>query len=315
MTNIDPELQKRVIELQPLNPRPPIVERAPLLQVMADWDVISPEEAKRNRFYQEVLLPVDAPFFCATVIERQDNLFVTLGVMRSHDDGYITSEQRQTFSLLAPHVRAAIRLQAALEGKTAAVLAECMEALSIPMFICDSSGRVRTLTQTAEQLVASGRGLELKQGRLRATLESEGRALEEAVTAALPARRSPGPPIARTVVIHGSKAQRAPVVLDVFAYPHPRATSVITSFTPRVLIVAYSQRKMNSRRAAILSAAYRLTAAEVAIAQSLAEGKSAEDIAVHRGASIGTVRFQIKAILAKCAVKRQAELVALLNQL
>jgi len=314
MTNIDPELQQRVIQLQPLNPRPPVVERAPLLHVMADWDVISPEEAKRNRFYQEVLLPVDAPFFCATVIERQEDLFVTLGVMRSRADGYITSEQRQTFSLLAPHVRAAIRLQAALEGKTAAVLAECMDALSIPLFICDSSGRVRTLTHAAEHLVASGRGLELKHGRLRAARENESRALEAAIAISLPAQRAPGPPIARTVVVHGSKIHETPIVLDVFPFPYHCATSVITSFAPRVLIVACAQRNMDSRRAAILSAAYRFTAAEVAIAQMLAAGKSTEDIAAHRAVAIGTVRFQIKAILAKCSVTRQAELVALLNR-
>jgi len=75
------------------------------------------------------------------------------------------------------------------------------------------------------------------------------------------------------------------------------------------------QRRTESRRATLLSALYRLTAAEVSIAQMLAVGNSADDIAAHRGASVGTVRFQIKAILAKCGVKRQTELVALLNQL
>lgn len=312
MTNIDPALQRQVIELQPLNPRPPVVERAPLLQMVADWDVIKPDESKRNPFYQEVLIPADAPFFCATVIERQDDLFVTLGVMRSHADGYITSEQRHTFSLLAPHVRAAIRLQAALEGKAAAALADCMEALSIPLFICDSSRRVRTLTQAAEHLVASGRGLELRQGRFRTAQENEGRALDDAIAAAL-CQRVPGPPLARTVVIHGSKPAKVPVVLDVFAFPHRCATSLIASFSPQVLIVACAQRRTDSRRAAILRAVYQLTASEVAIAQMLAAGKSTEDIAAHRNVSIGTVRFQTKAILAKCAVKRQAELVALLN--
>lgn len=315
MTNLDPETQKRVIELQPLNPRPPVVERAPLLQLMADWDVISPEESRRNRFYQEVLLPLDAPFFCATVIERQDDLFVTLGLMRSRADGYITREQRQTFSLLAPHARAAIRLQTTLEDKSAAMLADCMETLSIPLFICDSLGRVRTLTHAAEHLVASGRGLQLKQGRLRAARDAENRALDDAIAAALPTERPPGRPVARTAVIHGEKANAAPIVLDVFAFPYRSDTSIITSFAPRVLIVACGQRRTDSRRAAILSAVYRLTAAEVAIAQMLAAGKSTEDIAAHRGASIGTVRFQTKVILGKCGVKRQAEVVALLNRL
>jgi DNA-binding CsgD family transcriptional regulator len=316
MTDIDPELQKRVIELQPLNPRPPIVERAPLLHAMADWDVISPEESKRNLFYQEVLLPVDAPFFCATVIERRKDLFVTLGVMRSHADGYITSEQRQAFSLLAPHVRAAIRLQAALEGKTAAVLAECMEALSIPLFICDSSGRVNVLTKAAEALVSSARGLELKNGRLRAALAHETKALEEAIASAAPVIRIPGPPTARTVVIHGaSRAQAAPIVLEIFPLPGRTGTPAFPSIAPQVLIVACGQRRSDGRRAAILGAVYHLTAAEIEITQLLVDGKSPRDISVYRGVSLGTVRFQIKAILGKLGLRRQVDLVAQLNQL
>lgn len=69
---------------------------------MTDWDVISPQVAKRNPFYQEVLVPADALFFCAAVIEKRNAMFVTLGVMRSRADGYITPAQRQTSSLLAP---------------------------------------------------------------------------------------------------------------------------------------------------------------------------------------------------------------------
>lgn len=316
MTNIDPELQKRVIELQPLNPRPPMVERAPLLHEMADWDVITPEESKRNRFYQEVLLPVDAPFFCATVIERQEDLFVTLGVMRSHADGYITSEQRKTFSLLAPHVRTAIRLQAALEGKTAAVLAECMEALSIPLLICDSAGRVNVLTSAAEALISSARGLELKNGRLRAALAHETKALEEAIAFAAPIIRTPRPPTARTIVIHGpSRAQVAPIVLEIFPLPGRTGIPAFPSIAPQVLVVACGQRHSDRRRAAILGAVYHLTPAEIEIAQLLVDGKSPQDISMYRGVSVGTVRFQIKAVLGKLGRRRQVDLVARLNQL
>ncbi len=316
MTNLDPELQRLAIEWQPLNPRPSVVERAPLLQAIADWDVISPQAVRHNRFYQELLLPADAPFFCATVIERQEDLFVTLGVMRSRTDGYITAEQRQTFSLLAPHVRAAVRLQAALEGNGATVLAGCMETLSIPLFICDSSGRVKVLTKAAEALVSSARGLELKNGRLCAALARESRDLEDAIAAAAPIIRTPGLPVARTVVIHGSSpAKASPVVLEIFALPGRADTPGFSGIAPQVLVVACGQRRSDSRRATILGAVYHLTAAEIEIAQLLVEGKSPQDVSVHRGVSVGTVRFQIKSILGKLGVRRQIDLVARLNQL
>jgi DNA-binding CsgD family transcriptional regulator len=57
-----------------------------------------------------------------------------------------------------------------------------------------------------------------------------------------------------------------------------------------------------------------MTSAETDIALQLSEGKSAEAIAENRGVSVGTVRAQIKALLAKAGLSRQIELVARLNQ-
>jgi hypothetical protein len=39
-----------------------------------------------------------------------------------------------------------------------------MDALSIPVFVCNRTGRVGSLTQAAETLVSTGRGLQLKAG-------------------------------------------------------------------------------------------------------------------------------------------------------
>jgi DNA-binding CsgD family transcriptional regulator len=101
------------------------------------------------------------------------------------------------------------------------------------------------------------------------------------------------------------------LVLDVF----PLASrSVGFNFDPRVLIVARGSRG-STRRAAVLQAAYALTPAEIRIAQLLAEGQSAELIAARRGVAVGTVRAQIKTIMAKVGVRRQVELVVRLTEL
>lgn len=315
MTSVDPSLQRRVIELQPLNPRPRAVERAPLLRLVADWDVISLEESKRDPFYQEVLVPADAPFFCATVIERQEDLFVTLGVMRSHADGYITPEQRDALATLAPHVRSAIRLQTALEGRSATLLAECMDVLSIPLFICDAFGRISALSRAAESLVTSGRGLQLRNRRLRAARAAETRDLEDAIARASAADRTPGAAAARTVVIRGSQPADPPMALEVFAFPSRLDCPLSAIASPRVLIVAHGPGTVDGRRSALLGALYRLTAAEIEIAHLLAAGKSIAEIASGRQVSIGTVRVQTKAILGKMGLRRQAELVARLSRL
>jgi DNA-binding NarL/FixJ family response regulator len=70
-----------------------------------------------------------------------------------------------------------------------------------------------------------------------------------------------------------------------------------------------------ARRAAILEAAFALTCSETDIAQRIVEGESAKLIAASRGVAVGTVRAQIKTIMAKFGVNRQVELVVRLSQL
>jgi DNA-binding CsgD family transcriptional regulator len=313
MTNLDPAVQKLVYDYHSVNPRTRAIREAPILKPLADWDIITPEESRRSVFYEEVVRPKGFPFICTTALEKEGGRFIALAVIRADADGYITAEQRHTFSSLAPHVRAAVRMHVALERNGAAVLAGAMEALSIPVFVGDHLGRVRMLTRAAEELVAAGTSLRLKNARLHAWLPSESNALNDAIDAAAFAPGKPGPPVSRTIIVHAKEA--APLVLDIFALPTRCGGLSLPNMTARVLVVVRGPRGTDTRRAAVLSALYGLTAAETEIAQHLTEGKSAQDIAAHRGVAVGTVRAQIKTILAKAGVSRQIELVSRLNQL
>ena len=313
LTNIDPPaFHSMFAETASINPRVKAASGAPVLKVMAEADFITPEQCRHDRFYQEVARHLDVPFMCFTTLERQENAFIALGALRSAREQHITGEQREIFSALAPHVRAAIRTRLALEGQGAAVLTGAMDALSIPVFVCDRTGRVGSLTQAAEELVIGGCGLQLKAGRLQAYGAAEAKALHDAIEAAVIWRTQPGPPVLRTVVVRGRDRSTAPLVLDVF--PLPSQPYQLT-FAPRVLVVARGPRSSKARRAAILQATYALTPAETHITEYLVEGQSAEFIAAKRGVAVETVRTQIKAIMAKLGVSRQVELVVRLGKL
>jgi DNA-binding CsgD family transcriptional regulator len=72
---------------------------------------------------------------------------------------------------------------------------------------------------------------------------------------------------------------------------------------------------IDPNRAEDLRAAINLTAAEAEIALQIANGTSREHVARLRGSTVGTVAIQLKSILQKAGVRREAELVALINQL
>jgi len=208
-------------------------------------------------------------------------------------------------------VRVAVRTHTALEDGAASILASAMEALSLPAFVCDRAGQVRALSSSASGLIQAARGLHLDRGRLCGDQPADTQALNDAIDTAVQGAAQPGTPLQRTVVMRATRSGAAPVVLDVIALPQRQCELDIA---PRVLIVARTADP-GERKATILRTTYSLTAAETDIAVQMAAGQTAEVIAATRSVSVGTVRAQIKAIMAKIGVRRQIELVARLSVL
>jgi DNA-binding CsgD family transcriptional regulator len=151
----------------------------------------------------------------------------------------------------------------------------------------------------------------LSAGVLSAVQPVEASALTEAIALATTPPLAPAPPTSSTVVLHGDSLA-PPVVLDVFPLP---AGAHQRSLEPYALVVARGLHASTVRRAALLRTLYALTAAEIEIAEALAGGQSLTEIAAARAVSIGTVRGQLKAIMAKLGVRRQVEVILRLSEL
>lgn len=315
MTNTDPDLHPAFAALRggdpDVNPRVHVGMHAPILKVLAENDFITPHEHKTHRHYQEFARPWDIPYICLATLDRREGLLVGLAVNRSEREGHISNAEREVFAALAPHVRAAVRMQMSLEQQGSALLRGVLGTLALPAFLCDASGRVQSMTQAAEALVASGHALKLKGGRLSAAIEAQCRTLLAAIEAAANSTqlsmRAP-----RTVIVQSMDSTLPPLVFDVLRVPMHGSE---LSLQPRVLVVSHRGTGPEERQRLLLRSVYKLTAAETEVALQVARGQTPESIASARGVVVGTVRAQIKRLLAKLGVKRQVELVVRLGQL
>lgn len=320
MTNASPELLDAFIAGgggdPGVNPRVKAGMESPPLRVLAESDFITPDEHARHPHYQEFARPFDIPYICLTTLDRPAEGLIGLAVTRTQKQGHIDADQRRVFASIAPHVRAAVRTHIALEGHGDALLAGALEAISTPAFICDGAGRVRELTPAAEAIVSGGRGLQLRLGVLRAALPAETQALNDAIERAISTlgHSTIAGPRNSTVIVRRSEHDTAPLLLDVIALPNHRFGF---TFVPRVLVLVRGEGAgaAAQRRTAILRSVYGMTAAETEIALELFAGKSAEEIAAGRAASVATVRTQIKSVLVKAGARRQVELVARLGRM
>ena len=315
LTDVDPDLPNAFLAAggadPNINPRRRAGISRPPLTVIAESDFITPDGCKRDAHYQEFAIPWDVPYICLTTLERRAGLLVGLAVVRSKRQGHIDDAGRRVFSSIAPHVRAAVRTNLMLADQWSALACDAFEMLSIPAFVCDRTGRVRRLTPSAEALVSGNRGLELKFSRLGALRAIESAALAAAIEAAGKDRRVSAS-ANHVVIVHGSEGTQ-PLVLDIIPLP---SRALVSAFDARVLVLVRGMGANGERRrSTLLQSVYGMTTAETEIALQLAQGKLPEAIAQQRNVSIGTVRAQIKALLAKAGVSRQVELVARLNQL
>jgi len=315
MTNVDPELHAAFEAIRggdpAVNPRVRAGMAAPVLKVLAEKDFITPEEHKTHRHYTEFARPFGIPYICLSALERRDGLLVGLAVCRSERQGHISDSERAVFAKLAPHVRAAVRMQMEFERQGASLLQGLFESLSLPAFLCDGSGRVQSSTPAAESIASRGCNLQIRGGQLFAAFDDDHKSLSTAIDAAANAdklaARTP-----RTVIVRSNDITSPALLVDVIRLP---ARSLDFNLRAQVLVVPQGTGGADERRRVLLHAVYKLTAAETAVAMQLSQGCTAEIIASSRGVAIATVRAQIKGILAKFNLRSQIELVAKVNEL
>lgn len=244
-----------------------------------------------------------------TVLEQGDGELVGLAILRDETAGRTTAADRRAFADGADHARAAVRMQRAMTDRGVRLLAGALEGLDLAAFLLDRNGRVVAMTPEAEMILASGIGLRVAGGRL-VGLEDRGR-LQVAIARAL-AGDGDALPGTETAWV-GHVAPTHPVLrCDVIRLPRDALPS---RGDVRVLVVAHRPDVLPASAQAPLRQALGLTAAEAEIALRLADGTDREAIAAERATSTHTLSTQIKSVLAKSGVTREAELVALVNRL
>lgn len=290
-----------------VNHRIAAAQRAAPLQVVGDreYDDVAPF-LRKDDAYMDVVRKYDIPpHGCQTTLVLEPNLLVGLNVHRTHKEGRIDADATAAFAALAPHALAAVRTRLALGDRNARDMAAALEYAGVAAFFCDRYGAVRAMTGRAERLAAEARLVTVRRGRLGAARLADGLELDRAMARALAAVR---PSAGVETVLIGPEGRRAVV--------HVRALAEDDwglSFRPRLMVIV--RQGPSKPSVEVLRLAFGLTQAEAEIALSLAAGQPRELIAAHRGVTLGTLRQQVKTILAKVGASREAELIVAVHGL
>ncbi len=213
-----------------------------------------------------------------------------------------SQEEVNLLRTLAPHLSRGLRIYREMTGLRAkASQFEAAFDTFAASFLLDHAGRVLALNRKAEELLAADGPLTVQNGRLTARHPPDQAELDAALS-----RQAPGAPPPE-LVLHGPAycpAVRLSIMPVNGAGNIPLFFDVTRTARGAFLVTAVALGPTVQS----LTANYRLTRAEAEVAQLLAQGLKAQQIAAHRCASVATVNTQIKQVYAKTCVDGHAGL-------
>lgn len=269
--------------------------------VACDFDFTTPEEMKRNPYYQEFLAPLGHDWCGLALIAAAENQW-TLSLQHSFTQGPFQQHELDELVILSRHLSSAAALARAIGFAAVSGAVEAFERSGTAVVQLDLVGEIIHMNAAAECLIGSG--IRVVNKRLVADHTDATRSLDRAL---------------HTLLWAGTNATMPPVPLPradrrpLLAYPLSLAAVADNPFAQcRSIIVLIDPERKDRPPESVLRGAFGLTPAEAKLAALLARGEAVEQAADAFGVAKETARNQLKSIFAKTGVHRQAELVALI---
>lgn len=257
-------------------------------------------------FYNEVMRPQDFRHTLHRGLSCRESRAASIVLQRSERQGAFSSQNVEALSRLAPHLERALLLHArcvTIDGVSQG-LAAAMDRTHFGVVLLDGCGRIVHMNAIAGALLRQSRALQATRDGLVARRLHENRALQVLVNEALSPGRSCN---ATTLRLHTRDGwpcmylQVAPLYLPIDG---------ITDQSSQVRAAVWIGTNANNAVCPeTLQALYGLTTAESRTLARLVEGYTQAAIARLRSVSDETIRSQVKSVMGKLGVSRQADLV------
>jgi DNA-binding CsgD family transcriptional regulator len=272
---------------------------APAGQPVAVRSLIDDGAMQRGEFFQDWLRhqPGQHPTSLMAPLERGRRLSLT--VVQPGD-----APHGKMLQALAPHFVRAAQLMALREREADRNAADraVIDLLSMGMILADGEARVVSANTLAESILRNDDGIACdRTGRLVALRPDDTARLRRTIEgAALTSRGLPG----------GSGGTvRLPRPYDA-----PPVAALITPAPTRgagLALILIKRPEDDRPDPLVLMTLHDLTPSEAEVAVMVVDGLSLAEVAGRRGVSLGTVQWQVKAILHKTGARNQADLVRL----
>ena len=280
---------------------------APIGRAVAMEALATSDEVKRSRMYQEVFREIDILHGCGIAIAEQNGNFGAMLFMRSEREGAFERQELNLLDTTAPHVMRAANISNLLARADCQVLGleTATDSLNFGLLLLDEQYRIVFANAIAEDVLGSGAltsgvsgGLTTSPannvGKLRDFLDRLGHARDACSTRLTRSNQQ----VLSLIGLRLPERRKETFSL------HHNAKSVVFVFTETT----------TPAPARLMAGLFKLTPAEMALAEALAAGQTLTEYAERVGVSRNTLRTQLRSIFDKTDTKRQSELTRLLER-
>jgi DNA-binding CsgD family transcriptional regulator/PAS domain-containing protein len=267
-----------------------------------------PGALRRSTYFNEWLRPQDLAHTMGITPWVHEGMVLNFSLLREPGRGAFGVAEQRRLGQLARHMERAMQMVVRLDTLTQRYSnsTQAFDQLAQGMLVLDAQGALVQANRMALQLLAQGRGLRLRGGRLAAREPSDQARLEVMLSACTAGSASAGVVAPGALVVQGLVLQMTPLCSVRSAFVSPRAAVLAT------LSDALSPPDTPTRET--LTALFGFTGAEARLAQAMMAGGGVREAAARARMSVATARWYLKILFQKTGTSRQSDLVARLLQ-
>jgi DNA-binding CsgD family transcriptional regulator len=268
------------------------------------------DSAKADGARQLSYLSDRCHFKSATHLGADETARYTLWVFRERSDAKFDQEESSVCEILVAQL--ARGLEMARRMGTCEVermlFSDVMDRLYVGVVILDHSGKIVRASSTANQFLSARDGLQIQANRLRATCNTEDKAFQAAIKAALQSAANREAMATRGVSLTKRSGSRN---LGVIVRPIVPSSNSPAEVNSAVAVYIRDSETNPEVEGELVRQLFDLTPAEAGVARRLTSGLSLEDAASSLAISRNTARAHLRSIFSKSGITRQTELVRL----
>ncbi len=280
---------------------------------ISQMQLISEPEFKESEFYKEWIGPKGLRDSCTTPLVKRDHLICALTASGSASRDLFDDHDRDTFRLLAPHIRRALMIGDMLEEGNfkLSLYRDLLDRISTGVMIVSHGAKLVYANGAADEILRAGRNLKLRNGQLESAYAAFAGGLRAALDRACSDDDSDIGNYGNGIPLPSRDGETAVCyVLPLGTSDHRRS---LGPGHAAVFVSAAGASLPPSLE--ILSALSGLTSREARIALMIADGSTPADAAGELGVTMNTMRTHLSNIFSKTGANSQPALVRFVSSL